>query len=118
MNNRVFEKIKDGNIEIHRKIKSVTVERKRNYFLPEQNYHTTKFIRKNVLAIEMKAKTKTNKQKKAEILMNKPVHLGLPVLELSKILMYEFWCDYVVKQKFCENVKWGYADTDTVLLYT
>ena len=30
-----------------------------------------------------------------EILMNKPVYLGLPVLELSKKLMYEFWYDYV-----------------------
>ena len=27
---------------------------------------------------------------KAEILMNKPVHLGLSILELSKILVYEF----------------------------
>ena len=27
--------------------------------------------------------------------MNKPAYLGLPILELSKILMYEVWCDYV-----------------------
>ena len=27
--------------------------------------------------------------------MNKPVYLGLSILELSKILMYEFWYDYV-----------------------
>ena len=27
--------------------------------------------------------------------MNKPVHLGLSILELSKILMYEFWYEYV-----------------------
>ena len=33
--------------------------------------------------------------KKTEILMNKPVYLGLSILELSKILMYEFWYDYV-----------------------
>ena len=30
--------------------------------------------------------------------MNKPVYLGLSVLELTKILMYEFSYDYV-KQK-------------------
>ena len=34
--------------------------------------------------------------------MNKPVHLGLPILELSKILMYEFLHDYV-KQKYGEK---------------
>ena len=31
--------------------------------------------------------------------MNKPVHLGLSILELSKILMYEFWYDYVKQKK-------------------
>ena len=44
----------------------------------------------------MKTKTKkqTNKHKK-QILMNKPVQLRLSILELSKILIYEFWHDYV-----------------------
>ena len=26
--------------------------------------------------------------------MNKPVYLGIYILQLSKILMYEFWYDY------------------------
>ena len=43
----------------------------------------------------MKKKAKQKTKKKTEILMNKPVHLGLSILELSKILMYEFWYDYV-----------------------
>ena len=41
--------------------------------------------------------------KKTEILNNKPVHLGLSVLELKKILMYEFWYDYI-KPKYGEKV--------------
>ena len=41
---------------------------------------------------------------KAEILMNKPVHLGLSILELSKILVYEFWCDDL-KPEFCKKSK-------------
>ena len=32
--------------------------------------------------------------------MNKPVYLGLSILELSKTLMYEFWYDYI-KLKYC-----------------
>ena len=27
--------------------------------------------------------------------MNKPVYLGLSILDLSKTVTYEFWCDYV-----------------------
>ena len=32
---------------------------------------------------------------KTQILMNKPVYLGLSILDLSKTVIYEFWCDYV-----------------------
>ena len=42
--------------------------------------------------------------KKTQILMNKPVYLGLSLLELRKILMYEFWYDRVknmVKKQNC-----------------
>ena len=70
----------------HRDIKLVTREGRRNYLVSEPNYNTTKFFTEDLLAIEMK---------KTEILMNKPAYLGLSVLELSKILMYEFWYDYV-----------------------
>ena len=37
--------------------------------------------------------------------INKPVHLALPVLELSKTVMYEFWYDYV-KPKYGEKTKY------------
>ena len=54
--------------------------------------------------------------KKTEIRMNKPVHLGLSMPELSKILMYEFWCDYV-KPRYGEKAKLCYIDTDSFIIY-
>ena len=45
--------------------------------------------------------------------MNKPVYLGLLILKLSNIFMYEFWYGYV-KQKYKEIVKLCYMDTDMV----
>ena len=48
--------------------------------------------------------------------MNKPVYLGLSILELSKILMYEFWYDYV-KPKYGENAKLCYMDTDSFIVH-
>ena len=46
--------------------------------------------------------------------MNKPVYLGLPILELSKISIHEFWYDYV-KPKYGEKqdgIIWiGYRHT-------
>ena len=43
--------------------------------------------------------------------MNKLVYLGLSILELNKILMYEFWYDYT-EPKYGEKVKLRYMDTD------
>ena len=42
--------------------------------------------------------------RKTQILMNKPVYLGLSILELSKIVIYEFWYDFV-KRKYGEKGK-------------
>ena len=33
--------------------------------------------------------------KKTKVKMNKPIYLGLSMLEISKILMYEFLYDYM-----------------------
>ena len=53
--------------------------------------------------------------KKTEILLNKPVYLGLPIRELSKILMQEFWYDYV-KPKYCEKAKLKYIHADSFIV--
>ena len=80
MNNTVLGKLME-NLRKHRDLKLVTIERRRNLLVSETNFHTTKFFTENLLATEIR---------KTEILMNKPVYLGLSILELSKILMYEF----------------------------
>ena len=49
--------------------------------------------------------------------MNKPVYLGLSILELSKILMYEFWYDYV-KPKYDEKVLYGYRQFHCIFTKT
>ena len=97
MNNSVFGKTME-NVRKHRDIELVTTERRRNYLVSELNYHTTKFFTEHLLAIEMK---------KTEIRMNKLVYLGFSILELSKILMYEFWCDYL-KPRHGEKAKYEY----------
>ena len=106
-NNTVFGKTTE-NVTKHRDTKLATIKRRRNYLVSEPNYHTTKFFTENLLVTEMK---------KTEILMDKSVYLELSILELSKILMYEFWYDYV-KPKHGEKAKLCYIDTGIVSLYT
>ena len=88
------------NVKNHRDIKLVTTDKRRNQLVSKPNYHTTKWFPENVLAIEMK---------KTKVTMNKPIYLGLSILEISKILMYEFWYDYM-KPKYGDNVKLCYMD--------
>ena len=54
--------------------------------------------------------------KKDQILMNKPVYLGLSILYLNKTLIYELWYDYI-KPKYGENSKICYMDADKLSLF-
>ena len=54
--------------------------------------------------------------KKTKVKMNKPIYLGLSILEISKILMYEFWYDYM-KPKYNDNVRLCYMDTDSFVMH-
>ena len=97
MNNSVFGKTM-GNVRKHKDIKLVTREKRRNYLVSEPNFHTTKLFTEHLLATKMK---------KTEILINKPAYLGLSIIELSKLLMYEFWYNYT-KPKYGEKAKLRY----------
>ena len=46
--------------------------------------------------------------------MNKPVYLGLSILEISKTPMYEFWYDYI-KPKYQNNAKLCYMDSIIII---
>ena len=107
MNNAVFGKTMK-NVRKNGDIKLVATEKRKNYLVSQPNYHTAKFFIENMLAIEMK--------KKAEIIMNKPAYLGLSILELSKILMHEFWYHYV-KPKYDEKAKLCYMDANSFVVY-
>ena len=94
MNNSVFGKTME-NIRKHRDIKLVTTDKKISKLVSEPNYHTINLISEDLSIIEMK---------KTKVKMSKPIYLGLSILEISKILMYEFWYDYM-KPKYNDNVR-------------
>ena len=49
---------------------------------------------------------------KIKVVMNKPVYLGQAILDLSKLIMYEFHYDYML-HKYKERIKLCYMDTDS-----
>ena len=54
--------------------------------------------------------------KKTEVTMNKPIYLVMAVLDISKILMYEFWYDYI-KPNYGDRAKLCYTNTGSFVIY-
>ena len=104
MNNSVFGKMME-NIRKHRH-KATKNRQKRSKLVSEPNYHTINLISEDLSITEMK---------KTKVKMNKPIYLGLSILEISKTLMYEFWYDYM-KPKYNNDVKLCYMDTGSFIM--
>ena len=105
MNNSVFGKTME-NVRNHRDIKIVATDKRRIILASKPNYHSTKYISKDLLIMEMK---------KTEVKMSKPIYLGQAILDLSKTLMYEFWYD-CIKPKCGDKTRLCYMDTDSFVM--
>ena len=106
MNNSVFGKTME-NIRNHKDIKLVTCQRKYEKLVIKPNLKSGIRFSDNLMGCEM-GKTK--------IIMNKPVYRGQSILDLSKMVMYEFHYDYM-KPKYEENIKLCYMDTDSFVYH-
>ena len=106
-NNSVFGKTME-NIRARKDIKLVTNKKDylRNVMKP--NFKSGVLFRGNLMGCEMG---------KIKVVMNKPVYLGQAILDLSKIIMYEFHCNYM-KPKYGNHLKLCYMDTDSLVYPT
>ena len=91
----------------HRDIKLVTSYKRRKRLVSEPNYHSFK---------KVFWEFNGNRNEKTGVKMTKPLYLGMSILDISKILMYEFWYDYL-KPKYRGRVKLCYADTGSFIIY-
>ena len=105
MNNSVFGKTME-NIRRHRNIK--LVNNKEDYLraVMKPNFKSGVLLEEDLISCEM-GKTK--------IKMNKPVYLGQAILDLSKLVMYEFHYDYMKKKYSEDKLKLLYMDTDSLV---
>ena len=104
MNNSVFGKMMD-NIRKHRNIKLVTNREVYLKTVMKPNFKSGVLFDENLMGCEMG---------KIKVVMNKPVYLGQAILDLSKIVMYEFHYDYI-KKKYPEGLTLCYMDTDSLI---
>ena len=105
MNNAVFGKTME-NIRKHRNIKLVNNEEAYLQAVMKPNVKSGTLFGPNLMGCEMG---------KIKVVMNKPVYMGQAILDLSKIVMYEFHYDYM-KCKYTDNkLTLCYMDTDSLI---
>ena len=104
LNNSIYGKTCE-NVRKRKDIKLCTSTKKAQRLFNKPKFHNfTIFKDDELIAVEM-AKT--------EIKYDKPVYLGTCILDLSKLLMYEFHYD-IIKQKYGEKAKLLFTDTDSL----
>ena len=102
MNNSVFGKTME-NICRHRDIQLVNNKEKYLQTVMKPNFKSGILLGPDLMGCEMG---------KVKVVMNKPVYLGQAILDLSKLIMYEFYYDYMVP-KYGDRLKLCYMDTDS-----
>ena len=93
------------NIRKHRNIKLVTNREAYLKAVMKPNFKSGVIFGENLMGCEMG---------KIKVVMNKPVYLGQAILDLSKIVMYEFHYDYM-KQTYPEGLTLCYMDIDSLI---
>ena len=104
MNNSVFGKTME-NIRNRVNVKLVNTKEKLKKLVAKPNYRSCKIFNENLVSVHMK---------KTSLTMNKPVYLGMCILDLSKIIMFDFHYNYI-KPKYGNNAKLLFTDTDSLM---
>ena len=104
MNNSVFGKTME-NIRNRKDIKLITNRDMAKKYVAKPNFQGFNIFGENLMAIHMK---------KTSLTFNKPVYLGLCILDLSKTIMYEFHYNYI-KPKYGSKANLLYTDTDSLM---
>ena len=104
MNNAVFGKTME-NIRNRVNIKLVNTGEQFKKLTAKPNYESRKIFNENLVSVHMK---------KTSLTMNKPVYLGMSILDLSKITMFDFHYQYI-KPKYGNRAKLLFTDTDSFL---
>ena len=103
MNNAVFGKTME-NVDNHIDVKLVVEEKKLVKLASKCNFDKLRIFNDDLCAVQMG---------KTTIKYNKPVIVGFAILELSKLLMYNFHYGFI-KSKYDDKAKLLFTDTDSL----
>ncbi len=103
MNNSVFGKTME-NVRNRVNVKLVTDEKSLGKLVKKANFKSVNIFNENLIAVHME---------KTTVRLNKPIQIGMSILDLSKTLMYKFHYEYV-KPKWGDRIELLFTDTDSL----
>jgi len=103
MNNCVFGKTME-NIENRIDVRLVYNEIEASKLAAKPNYDSRTIFDENLIAVHMR---------RTKLVCNKPIYLGMCILDISKTLMYDFHYNYI-NCKYLERGKLLFTDTDSL----
>ena len=109
MNNAVFGKTME-NVRNHVDVRLMTKWEGRNgaeVMIARSNFHSRSVFSENLVAIEMR---------KLEVKFNKPIYVGMCILDISKTCLYEFHHEYMLPL-YRDKCKVMYTDTDSLIYH-
>ena len=103
MNNSVLGKTME-NLHKQVDVKLVTNEKKLDKLTAKPTYVSSKIFNENLMAVHKVKETLT---------LNRPAYVGMCILDLSKMLMYDFHYNYI-KKKYNNRARLLFTDTDSL----
>ena len=107
MNNAIFGKTLE-NKRKHKDVKLVTDARKLQKLVQQPNFGTTIIINENLVAVSMK---------KTSVKMDRPLYIGMSILDISKTHMYDFHYNKMVPFFGRDKIGICYMDTDAFIYW-
>lgn len=105
INNSVFGKSLE-NQRKHQDVKLLNNQKRARKLTCKPSFHAFRIFNENLVAIHML---------KQRLYLNRPIYVGFSILDISKILMYEFHYNYI-KQKYGSRAKLLFTDTDSLFI--
>ena len=106
LNNAVYEKTLE-NVRNHNDFRLINTPERFQKLVNKPSYKHRHIINEDLVVVELE---------KAMVELDKPIYMGLSILDYSKIHMYSFYYD-VLKPKYNDKIKLAYTDTDSFIIH-
>ena len=107
MCNAVFGKTME-NLRNRVDVKLIQTKKQLSKYVAKPSFDRLKIFNQDLIGVQ---------NKKTNLFLNKPIYIGQSILDLSKLIMYDFHYNVMLKQYGKDNITLAFTDTDSLLYH-